>query len=323
MKILILTAFYSSTGGGVATVSRLLVRGFKKQNHEVMVLTTEADSDEFNEDVVSRPSFVFLIRRILASDAIIMQGTVLRLGWPLLVLKRKTLMVRHMAEYRTSLFRQFFSRRMTLATVSEFMASRELSRSFVLPNPYDDAVFYEREGVRNKDLLFVGRLIPGKGALTLLEVFLRLQKTGNYSLTIIGDGDQQEACELFVLQHGLSEAVSILGHLEPTQIAEQMRMHKVFVMPSYLEEAFGLVVVESLACGCYGVVSNRGGLPEALGELGMLYDPDDEDELCNILRGRLADYSQPLRERTEKHLAHYKPDAVVSEYNKLLFGGSK
>lgn len=322
MKIVLLTALYSAKGGGVASVSRLLVRGLRGRNHDVMVLTSEDCPGEVGRNLISRPSFIVLIRQILASDAVIMQGCVISLGWPLLLIKRKALMVRHMLQSKQSFIRRFFSRRVKLATVSEFMATRELSECFILPNPYDDRVFFnKRSSVRTKDLLFVSRLVAGKGVMELLNVFERLMKIRNYSLTIIGEGDQLEQCELFVRRHNLSGNVSLLGHQEPAQIAEQMRRHRILVMPSLLEEAFGLVVIEGLACGCSVVASNRGGIPEALGGFGVLYDADDAGVLYTELKKQLAHCTPYPMKKIGGHLESHKPSAVAAEYEKLLFGG--
>ena len=323
MKIVLLTAWYSAKGGGVASVSRLLVRGLRERNHDVLVLTSEDCPRETGKYLISRPSTIVLVRKILSSDAVIMQGCVLRLGWPLLLIGKKVLMVRHMLESRQSFLRTFFSRRVKLATVSEFMVSRERSECLVLPNPYDDTVFSnDTLSSRERDLIFVGRLIDGKGAMELLNAFMRLMKAGIYTLTIVGEGEKMEECKSFVRHHNLSGNVSFLGHQESSKIAAQMRRHRILVMPSLLEEAFGLVVIEGLACGCSVVASNRGGIPEALGGLGILYDAGDADALYLELKRQLAHCTPFSMGKTETHLKHHKPEAVAAEYEKLLFGGS-
>ncbi len=93
-------------------------------------------------------------------------------------------------------------------------------------------------------------------------------------------------------------------------------------MPSLLEEAFGLVVVEGLACGCSVVASNRGGIPEALGGYGILYDPGDKDTLYKSLKKQLSHCTPYPMKKIGKHLSHHKPGSVAAEYEKLLFGGS-
>jgi glycosyltransferase involved in cell wall biosynthesis len=54
------------------------------------------------------------------------------------------------------------------------------------------------------------------------------------------------------------------------------------------QEPFGLVNAEAMACGTAVVGSNRGGIPEVLGDAGVLIDPENLDEyaraLCEMLR---------------------------------------
>ena len=52
----------------------------------------------------------------------------------------------------------------------------------------------------------------------------------------------------------------------------------VVVCPS-LWEGFGLTALEAMACGAPVVAANRGGLPEVVGDAGLLVDPTDVDAL--------------------------------------------
>jgi glycosyltransferase involved in cell wall biosynthesis len=55
-------------------------------------------------------------------------------------------------------------------------------------------------------------------------------------------------------------------------------------VPSLWEEPFGAVALEALAAGAIVVVADRGGLSEAVGPHGLLYDPFDEASLDQALR---------------------------------------
>jgi len=66
--------------------------------------------------------------------------------------------------------------------------------------------------------------------------------------------------------------------------------------PSLFQEPFGLVNVEAMACGTPVVGSNRGGIPEVLGNAGVLVNPEDEEELATALANILGspDYRASL-----------------------------
>ena len=57
-----------------------------------------------------------------------------------------------------------------------------------------------------------------------------------------------------------------------------------------------MVNAEAMACGTPVVGSNRGGIPEVLGEAGILVNPDEMEEFANALSSLLerADYRASL-----------------------------
>ena len=71
----------------------------------------------------------------------------------------------------------------------------------------------------------------------------------------------------------------------------------VVCVPSLCDEAFGMVVLEALACGAAVVASARGGLPEAGGDAAIYVDPMDERAFAAAV-ARLAN--------DEKHLAEMR-----------------
>jgi glycosyltransferase involved in cell wall biosynthesis len=56
----------------------------------------------------------------------------------------------------------------------------------------------------------------------------------------------------------------------------------VLVLPS-LDEGFGLPVLEAMSLGVPVVVSNRGALPDLVGDAGLIVDPDDVESIAGGL----------------------------------------
>jgi spore coat protein SA len=77
----------------------------------------------------------------------------------------------------------------------------------------------------------------------------------------------------------------------------------VFACPSLFQEPFGLVNAEAMACGTVVVGSERGGIPEVLGDTGYLLNPEDIEAfahaLSEVLKGveRRHQLGQAARER--------------------------
>jgi alpha-1,6-mannosyltransferase len=105
-------------------------------------------------------------------------------------------------------------------------------------------------------LLYVGRLAPEKNTATLFEAFsiLAKRRPGEFELLVIGDGPQRE--QLNRLKAETHSVNWIQYCTDPLELARYYRAADLFVHPG-VQETFGLVAVESQACGT-PVVGIRG-----------------------------------------------------------------
>lgn len=105
-------------------------------------------------------------------------------------------------------------------------------------------------------LLYVGRLAPEKNTTTLFEAFriLAIRRPGAFQLLIIGDGPQRE--QLRRLETETQSVKWIQYCSDPLELARHYRAADLFVHPG-TQETFGLVALESQACGT-PVVGIRG-----------------------------------------------------------------
>jgi alpha-1,6-mannosyltransferase len=119
------------------------------------------------------------------------------------------------------------------------------------PDP-NDAV--KRQPPRR--LLYVGRLAPEKNTSTLFEAFriLATRQPGEFELIVIGDGPQRE--QLRALEAETKSVKWIQYCTDPLELARHYRAADLFVHPG-TQETFGLVALESQACGT-PVVGIRG-----------------------------------------------------------------
>jgi glycosyltransferase involved in cell wall biosynthesis len=172
---------------------------------------------------------------------------------------------------------------------------------------------------RDKDLLFVGRLVPAKGADTLLRAFqIILKHRPQAALMIVGVGPEADPLQELATSLGIKRSVSFLGSKQGTELAELMNQHKILVIPSRSRppEALSVVTLEGIACGCVPVASRQGGLPDAVGETGILFEEGNFDELADTLL-RLLDAPELLdfyRSKAEEHLRQFSPEVVAHVY---------
>ena len=105
-------------------------------------------------------------------------------------------------------------------------------------------------------LLYVGRLAQEKNTRTLFDAFERLHQSepARYHLLVVGDGLQRRAVQ--ALQAATAQVTWLPSCVEPERLAAIYRCADCFVHPG-LQETFGLVTLESQACGT-PVVGIRG-----------------------------------------------------------------
>ena len=153
----------------------------------------------------------------------------------------------------------------------------------IVPNGIDPKQFCA-EGPRRGDrseLLFVGRLVPYKGLDILLQAMARIHPRPH--LTVVGDGPLRKTLEERA-QH-LYLDVDFLGRVPDEQLPALYRGAAATVLPSVnRQEAFGIALVESMACGTPVVASDLPGVGDVGRSGGLVAPPGDIDALALQLR---------------------------------------
>jgi glycosyltransferase involved in cell wall biosynthesis len=110
-----------------------------------------------------------------------------------------------------------------------------------------------------------GKLIPQKGVELLVDAIGRLP--GSFRCVIVGFGLYRERLAALVSSRGLSDRVIFTGRLDHRYAPEVLAALDVLVVPSVLEEAFGMVAAEGAAAGALPLVAGHSGLAEVAGAL--------------------------------------------------------
>lgn len=124
-------------------------------------------------------------------------------------------------------------------------------------------------------LVSVGRLVGWKGISVIVQALAQLPGSVHY--LIVGDGPERGALEALARQLGLGGRIHFAGAVAHPDLPILLSNCDLFIQPSRGEEAFGISVVEAMACGLPVFASNNGGLPEIVieGEIGRLLPPGD------------------------------------------------
>ncbi|MBU4257043.1 glycosyltransferase, partial [Patescibacteria group bacterium] len=145
-----------------------------------------------------------------------------------------------------------------------------------------------------KIILFVGGLDKAhyfKGVEILIKAFSELAD-GNCRLLIIGRGELREKYEKQAEELGVGRIEFISDVVSDSELAGYYQKADVFVMPSINKgEAFGMVLLEAMACAVPVIASNLPGVRNVFqnGVQGLLIEPGDADDLKNKMELMLSD----------------------------------
>ncbi|CAN5157035.1 glycosyltransferase family 4 protein [soil metagenome] len=196
----------------------------------------------------------------------------------------------------------------TMVSVSP--AAAELARQTfgieteVVPNVFDYQRFHramplERYDDQMKTIVFLGRLVPRKGCMLLLQAVAALKEPqGSFRVVVCGGGPLEGDLRAYVKSQGLESIVEFVGRVSEADKPRYFASADIAVFPSSAGESFGIVLIEAMASGKAAVLGgNNPGYRSVLGK--------HPDQLINVtdpaeLTGRL------------QTLLHHEPARVAA-----------
>jgi glycosyltransferase involved in cell wall biosynthesis len=204
------------------------------------------------------------------------------------------------------------------------------SKCFYVPeNAIDPARFQtvrQKKATSPIKVIFVGRLVPYKGADMLLDAAIPLLKAGKMTLDIIGDGPQLARLTYAIDEAGVGDSVKLAGFVPHNKLQDWLASADVFAFPS-IREFGGAVVLEAMAVGVVPVVVDYGGPGELVtAKTGYRVPMGSRSEIVERFREILSDLcdhpeqidvlSETARLRARQHFTwEAKARSVVNIYH--------
>lgn len=148
--------------------------------------------------------------------------------------------------------------------------------------------------------LYVGRFTEVKRVPLLIEAFTRARRRagGGMSLVIVGghSGEWEGEHPADAIERLGADGVLLAGWHDQAALPDLLRASDVVVLPS-VNESFGQVLVEGMACGLPVIAVERGGPAEIVddGETGWLVPPDDVAALERAILEAAGDRAERRR----------------------------
>jgi glycosyltransferase involved in cell wall biosynthesis len=176
------------------------------------------------------------------------------------------------------------------------------------PNALDFSL-YPVKPHRGEYLLFLGRMSPDKGCHRAIDVAI----TAGLPLKIAGKNREpleHQYFDEFVRPH-LSDQIQYLGEVTHGEKVELLQDARATLFPIEWEEPFGLVMIESMACGTPVIATRWGAVPEVIedGRSGIIVDN------YRVMAAAIeeADRLDPL-ELVSYAREHFSPERMVADY---------
>lgn len=333
LRILILSHSFYPSIGGIEINSEILAKGFQEAGHQVHLLTWSADPSKkiFPFRVIRSPNKFRLLCEHAWANVVFENNPSLRLAWPNIFYKKSSVVALRTWIHRSDgrigwqdkLKILWLRRASGVIAVSEAVRKQCCPAARVIGNPYRLDLFRILPDVpRTADFVFFGRLVSDKGADLAIKAFHRLltskdhSKSATSKLTIIGDGPERQRLEDMVSELSMKGKVEFTGSLRGELLVICLNRHRFLLVPSLWEEPFGNVALEGMACGCLPIVSDGGGLPDAVGSAGLTFRRGNIDDFVACLQKILndTDLEQQLRNAIPGHLAAHHPEVVSRQY---------
>lgn len=303
-------------GGAVERIFLALSMEFARRGHQVTIISRRFEglaNDEFVDGVrhLRLPSFdapassilyrlmdiVYALRvsfSLPASDVTITHSVFL----PLVISRRRAgkiyVSVARFPKHQFHWYRradrlQAVSTHIAKAICEQTPAVAHLVKA--IPNTISDAfckAIIEDRGIREKEVVFVGRIAKEKGIDILIRAFASIQSefvdwrlviVGPFEVSQGGDG-RNWLLKLQQLTGGAGDRVEFVGPVfDEALLIDRFKRAEIFVYPSVAAkgEALPLAPLEAMACGCAVVVSNLDCFSDYLcsGKNGLQFDHTD------------------------------------------------
>lgn len=176
-------------------------------------------------------------------------------------------------------------------------------------------------------ILFLGTVEPRKNLSRLIDAYASVLVRHPATPDLVIAGGMLVPADQVLAQTGANRTVvsrvRFSGYVEEAERQQLLSMASMLVVPS-LEEGFGIPALEAMTIGLPVVASNRGALPEVIGDAGLLVDPEDIPALASAIERLLTDDNlrQTLRtrgiDRSKRFSWDSSADALYGAYREAL-----
>jgi glycosyltransferase involved in cell wall biosynthesis len=171
--------------------------------------------------------------------------------------------------------------------ISVIYISSQFSKDHFLSTPKINGSIWHR-----KYILYTGGFNYRKNVPMVIRSFAKIAKQfSDVDLLLVGktSSEQLKGLEnLIACYHELKGRIIFKGFISDNDLPNYYANSEMLVYPS-LYEGFGIPVLEAMQCGTPIITSNRGSIPEVIGKIGIIVNPNSEYEIAESMIKILRD----------------------------------
>jgi glycosyltransferase involved in cell wall biosynthesis len=160
-----------------------------------------------------------------------------------------------------------------------------------------------------KIILYVGRLISGKGIIDLVQAIAKVN-FDNFILLVVGDGPEEKKLKELSKNLKIENKILFLGAKYFDEVLSIMKISDIFVNPSY-NEGLPTTILEAGICGCGIVATDVGGTKEIImhNKSGILIEPKNIQKMAFSIERLLKN------ENETKNFANSAKREIFEKFN--------
>lgn len=179
--------------------------------------------------------------------------------------------------------------------------------------------------VKQKFFFYPAQFWPHKNHYRVVEALGLLKRDHRIECDLVltggsfGEWPIRENCELLAHQMGIANQVHFLGYVTDSEISLLYKKALALVMPTFFGPA-NIPYVEAFAAGCAVVGSDIEGIPEQIGDAGLIVDPRSSTDIAAAMKKLSSDTAlvAKLRERGAKRYLDFAPDKFAARLGSIL-----
>ena len=183
---------------------------------------------------------------------------------------------------------------------------------------------------------FVGRFVPEKGIMTLLDALVKI-KDKSWKFLLLGRGELKEEILQQAEDKGIKDRIILVESVPHDEVADYINLMSTLILPSETtykfktltsvgwKEQFGHVIIEAMACKVPVIGSDSGEIPHVIGDAGLIFPEGNAEELANRLEQLIdnPDFTENIAQMGyAKAMAQYTNIALAKQqlefYQELL-----